>query len=87
MTTKLLIQNDATSNGDVIVRVANACYVNPPVHGKTIPDTRHLRVLPGQTLELGITDFSLVSIHEEWPSTKFEPKQRADPTGKPANDN
>ena len=37
MTTKLLIQNDATSNGDVIVRVANACYVNPPVHGKTIP--------------------------------------------------
>lgn len=27
MTTRLIIQNDATSNGDVVVRYANTCSV------------------------------------------------------------
>lgn len=56
MTTKLNIENDVTSNGDVHLR------------GTSISGWRKLDLAPGEKTEVWITDSSLLTAFETWPS-------------------
>lgn len=67
MTTKITIENDATSNGDVLIRTASTWS------GHAAPN-KPTRLFPGQKAEVGITDMSLVVISEEWPTQKPMPE-------------
>ncbi len=72
MTTKLTITTDKTSNGDTVIHVASICYATPsrPSEDKHWPyGPEGIRLYPGDSVELGITDSSIVVVREEWSAT------------------
>lgn len=64
MTTKVIIGNDATSNGDVILNGVNT----------TEGRVKDAAIRPGESRELWITTSSMLSITETWPA---QPRQFA----------
>jgi hypothetical protein len=65
MTTKITITNDASSNGDVHIRGTNLWM--PPTSlpaGKPYPSCLH----PGESAEIGVTDASVVTLFESYPT-------------------
>lgn len=77
MTTKLIIQNDSTSNGDVVITWDTVCYVNDP--NRPGAGTSTLTLYPGdKPVELGITDSTHLAITETWPTKKPMPGDTAE---------
>lgn len=68
MTTKVRIENDATSNGDVILNGVNT----------TEGRIKDAAIRPGESRELWITTASMLTIHETWPT---QPKLDSDAGG------
>jgi len=66
MTTKIKIENDGTSNGDVVVRAFNSCE-----------GTIAFELLPGEARELWITDNTGLFVTETWPTKKPNPDSPA----------
>lgn len=70
MTTKVLIANAIESNGDVILNGWNTC------EGHRLKD---ITLAPGSFREVWITDYSMMTITEDWPTAV---KVRVDNPGK-----
>lgn len=71
MTTKITIVNDDSSNGDVIV--AGASTWSPDGQYYTPKNPKVL--FPGDSVQVGITDSSIVTITERWPTEKPKPAE------------
>jgi hypothetical protein len=79
MTTKITITNDDSSNGDVIIAGASTW-----THDAT---PKHPKVLfPGESAVVGITDSSIVTITERWPSEKPKPAPEPEAAIDPAKE-
>lgn len=61
MTTKVKITNDIDSNGDVILNGYTTCEGG----------IKNARLLPGDGRTIWITDSSLLSLTEQWPTQKI----------------
>lgn len=61
MTTKIIIENDETSNGDL--HIATLCGFSPP---------SMVRLLPGETHTAWISTGHVLSVYETWPTSKLK---------------
>lgn len=68
MTTKLIIKNDDASNGDAHIRAQQYSYAQRTGASADIANPFFLK--PGEEMELGITDSTVVHVFETWPTTK-----------------
>jgi hypothetical protein len=59
MTTRITIENDIASNGDIMIHAINPCAGD-----------RHTRLFPGQKYQEWVTTNTALFVTEEWPTAK-----------------
>lgn len=66
MTTRIIIKNEDSSNGDVVVQGRSTSWSS-----KDLPAT----LFPGESLDLWITTSTFLFITETWPTNKPKPQE------------
>lgn len=82
MTTKITIVNDDSSNGDVVIIGASTWSADGNYFSPRNPGV----IFPGESAQIGITDASILTITERWPTQKPKPAPEPEATVDPAKE-